>query len=148
MFHCVIYSQLLLSSFPDAFCKSTSHIPVNIPHPTSHILHLQHSTPGTFHIPNILHPQHPTSQTSHISNIPHPQHPSFPTSHIPGIPHPHHCTSPTSNIPNTTQTQHPTFPTYCITNIPHNLNFIITFNKFLNTCQLVFNPISASVALI
>ena len=44
---------------PKAFCKSTSHIPANIPHP-----------------------EHPTSRTSHLPNIPHPQHHTSPTYNI------------------------------------------------------------------
>ena len=76
-----------------AFCKSTSHIPANNPHP-------QHPTSRTSHIPNNPHLHNPTSPTSHISINPHPQHPTSPTSHIPNIPHPEHHTSPTYNIPN------------------------------------------------
>ena len=66
-----------------AFCKSTSHIPANIPHP-------KHPTSCTSHIPNIPHLKHPTSCTSHIPNIPHPQHLTSHTSHIP------HCQYATS----------------------------------------------------
>ena len=58
------------------FCISTSHIPANIPHPTSR----------TSLKPNIPHPEHPTSLTSHIRNIPHPEHPTSGTSHISNIP--------------------------------------------------------------
>ena len=78
--------KIWIASTP-AFCKSTSHIPANIPHPTSYIL-------------NIPHPEHPTSRTSHIPNIPHPEHPTSRTSHIPNIPHPEHSTSRTFHIPN------------------------------------------------
>ena len=39
----LVYKEVANQS---AFCKSTSHIPANIPHPTSHI-------------PNIPHPEHP-----------------------------------------------------------------------------------------
>ena len=96
----------LTSQDASVFCKSASYIPVNIPHPTSHILnipHSEHPTSQTSHISNIPHSQHPTSPTFHIRNIPNPQHPTFPTSHILGIPHPQHPTSPTSNIPSITQ---------------------------------------------
>ena len=81
-----------------AFCKSTSHIPANIPHPTSQTRHIpnisypQHLTPPTLHIFNIPHPKHPTSQTFHILNIPHP---ISQTPHISNIPHPQHPTSRT-----------------------------------------------------
>ena len=74
-----------------AFCKSTSHIPANNPHP-------QHPTSRTSHIPSNPHPHHPTSPTSHISINPHPQHPTSPTSHILNITHPQHTISPTFHI--------------------------------------------------
>ena len=82
-----------------AFCKSTSHIPANIPHPTSR----------TSHIPNIPHPEDTTSRTYHIPNIPYPEHPTSPIPHIPNI-----HTSPTSHMLNMplysmTYFQHPTF---------------------------------------
>ena len=38
---------------------------------TSHILHLEHTTSPTSHIPNIS-----ISRTSHMLKIPHPQHPT------------------------------------------------------------------------
>ena len=119
--------------FTLAFCKSTSLIPANIPHPTYQ----------TSHIPSILHLQHPTSWTSYISIIPHPEHLHphhliFPTSNISNIPHPQHPTS-TSHIPNIPPTQHPTFSTYYIAKILHIRIFNhITINTFVNTCKLVF----------
>ena len=58
-----------------AFCKSTSHIPANIPHP-------EHSTSRTSHIPNNPHHKHPTSPTTHIPNIPYHQHSTSWTPHI------------------------------------------------------------------
>ena len=135
-------------------CKSTSHIPANITHrtsPTSHIPNISHpkyptsrtSNIPTSHIPNIPHPKHPTSQTSYIPKIPHlniprPEHPTSRTSHIPYIPHPQYPTSRTFYIPNIRQPRHPTSPTYYISNMTHNSNFIITFNKFPNTCERAF----------
>ena len=61
-----------------AFCKSTSHVQANIPHP-----------------------EHPKSRTSHIPNIPHPEHlKSFkiPHNHIPNIPHAQSCFSVTFQL--------------------------------------------------
>ena len=84
-----------------AFCKSSSHIPANIPHPTHQ----------TSHIRNISHLQHLTSPTSYILNIPYPQ-----TSHISNIPHPEPSTSQTPHIPNIQHPGHPTSPTSCIPN--------------------------------
>ena len=111
-----------------AFCKSTSHIPANIPHP-------KHPTSCPSHIPNIPHPEHPTSQTSHI-----PQHPTSPTSHIPNIPHPKHPTSRTSHIPNIPHPQHPTSPTSHIPYIPHSTFSIchfpsISHSEHVTSCQ-------------
>ena len=74
-----------------AFCKSTSHIQANIPHPE----HPEHPTSWTSHMPNIPHPEHPASPTSHIFNIPHPQH-----HHIPNIPHAQYVTSLAHHILN------------------------------------------------
>ena len=51
------------------FCKSTSNIPANIPHPT-------------LHIPNIPHPEHPISRISHNPTIPYCQHTISLTFHI------------------------------------------------------------------
>ena len=73
-----------------AFCKSTSHIPANIPHPTPQTRHISYLISPTSHIPNITHFQHPTSQTFHILNIPHP---ISQTPHILNTPHPQHPTS-------------------------------------------------------
>ena len=74
--------------------------------------------------------------TSHIqANIPHP---TSRTPHIPNIPHPQYLTSPTFHIPNIPHTQHHTSPTCNTHNIPHNSNFIMTFNKFPNTCEGAF----------
>ena len=101
---CSKYSKVYDNFRFMAFCKSTSHIPASIPHPTSR----------TSHIPNIPHPsKHPTSQqTSHIPNIPHPsKHPTSQTSHIPNIPHPEHATSRTSHMPNVPHLEHPTSQT-------------------------------------
>ena len=107
------------------FCKSTFHIPANIPHSTSQI-------------PIIPHPGDPVSRTSCIPNIPYSEHPTSRTLHIPNIPHPQNPASRISHIPNTPQPQHLTLLTYYIHNIPHNSNFIITFSKFPNTCEQVF----------
>ena len=74
-----------LNSFPkellkylnhQEFCKSTSHISPNIPHPSS----------PTSYIPNIPHfkqptPQHPKSRISHILNISHSKHCTYRTFH-------------------------------------------------------------------
>ena len=77
-----------------AFCKSTSHITENIPHPTSR----------TFNIPRIPHPEHLTFRTSHvpnthIPNIPHQKHTTSRKSHILKIPHLKHPTSQASRDP-------------------------------------------------
>ena len=117
--------QLIKPSKEKAFCKSTSHILANIPHPTSQTSHIpniphpEHPTSRTSHIPNIPHPEHPTSCTSHIPNIPHPEHPTSRTSHIPNILHPEHPTSRTSHIPNMPHPEHPTSRISHIPNIPH-----------------------------
>ena len=112
-------------SVDKAFCKSTSNISANIPHPTSrrshipnipHPRHPAHPTSRTSHIPNIPHPTHPTS---HIPNIPHPEHPTSRSSHIRNMPHPDHSASRTSHIPNIPYPEHPTSPTSHISNIPH-----------------------------
>ena len=111
----------LTSQDASGFCKSASHIPVNMPHP-------KHPTSPTSHIPNIQHLQHSTFATSQILNIPHCQHLTSWVSHIPNIPHHQHPTSQ----------HHTTFHIPNITNIPYKLNFVITFNKILNTCEWIF----------
>ena len=101
-----------------ALRKSTSHIPVNIPHPTSHIPNV--------HISNIQYPDHPSSQgshiphpktlisqTSYISSISHPGYPTSPhftsqTFHIPNTPHVEHRKTQTCNILNIANPKHPT----------------------------------------
>ena len=135
-------------------------------HPTSpQTSHILHPTSRISHIPNILHPEHPTSwQASHIShtksrkslipNIPHLKYPTSPTSHIlasiphftyfiPNIPHPEHPIYQTPHISIILHPKHPTSPASHIphfqhSNIPHNLNFIMTFNKSPNTCEGAF----------
>ena len=89
------------------FCKSTSHISPNIPHPSSPTSCIPHFKQPT--------PQHPKSGISHILNIPIFQHLTPPTPKIPNIPpqtfrilniphlnisHPKHCTDRTFHTRN------------------------------------------------
>ena len=117
------------------FCKSTSHIPTNIPHPKWHIpniprpKHSEYPTSHTFYIPNIhfsniSHLKHITSTACHIPNILHSKDPISPTFRNPKFSRPENSypklpLSLTSHISNILYSQHQTSPTSQILKHPH-----------------------------
>ena len=133
-----ISRALLGHCLVEAFFKSTSHIPINIPHPTS--LTPTSKTSHNPNIPNSPSLEYHTSPTLHITNIPHALHPISPTFHIPNISHFEHLTSPISCKPNIPHFQHTTSPTFHITRILSSLstNFRIHARESLNIHSTLF----------